>query len=46
MLDSAIFRSSQYDKLLAAEAKAEKEKKGLFADKVEGFSAFFISPFG
>ncbi|VDN31540.1 unnamed protein product [Gongylonema pulchrum] len=29
-------RSSQYDALLAAEAKAEKSKKGLFADKDVG----------
>ncbi|VDK66149.1 unnamed protein product [Onchocerca ochengi] len=29
-------RSSQYDALLAAEAKAEKSKKGLFADKELG----------
>lgn len=32
----SAFRSSQYDALLAAEAKAEKSKKGLFADKVLG----------
>ncbi|VBB29209.1 unnamed protein product [Acanthocheilonema viteae] len=29
-------RSSQYDALLAAEAKAEKNKKGVFADRVSG----------
>ena len=28
--------SSQYDALLVAEASAEKEKKGLFADKKDG----------
>lgn len=31
-----ICRSSQYDALLAAEAKAEKTKKGLFAEKEAG----------
>lgn len=31
-----VFRSSQYDALLAAEAKAEKSKKGIFADKELG----------
>lgn len=34
-----FFRSSQYDALLAAEAKAEKSKKGLFADKEESNKA-------
>uniref|UniRef100_A0A0N5AH97 Staphylococcal nuclease domain-containing protein 1 n=1 Tax=Syphacia muris TaxID=451379 RepID=A0A0N5AH97_9BILA len=32
-------RSSHYDALLAAEAKAEKNKKGLFADKEENMKA-------
>lgn len=32
----SVCRSSHYDSLLAAEAKAEKTKKGLFAEKEAG----------